>query len=185
MTTLLIFYFGGHYICSSKTQKEIIFHLHDNDCYEKAPQWHVTHILLIVLHFHVKLEVIKVMDVAWFIHSLSSHGRVSVSIPGQIGVLVEKLVFYADCGGEFGILVWLWCRNFHGTEVFLEKFPFYRGFGGEIGILHGLCWRNWHFNGVLVQKFPLYRCICRGIGILQGFWLRTCHFNGALVQKFL
>ena len=26
MTTPLVFYFGGHYICSSKTQKEIIVH---------------------------------------------------------------------------------------------------------------------------------------------------------------
>jgi len=62
--------------------------------------------------------------VAWLSQSLASAGRVSVSIPGQIGILAEKLAFYMDCGGEIDILMGLWCRNFHCTEVFIEKFPF-------------------------------------------------------------
>jgi hypothetical protein len=93
MTTPLIFYFDGRDICSSKTQKELIFHSHDNNCYEKAPQWHVTHILPNFLYLHVIHEVIKVTDVAWLSQSLASRGRVSISIPGQIGVLVEELAF--------------------------------------------------------------------------------------------
>lgn len=101
MTSPLIFYFGGHDICSSKTQSEIIFHLHDNDCYKKAPQWHVQHILPIFLYFHVTHEVIKVMDVAWLNQWLACHGRVSVSIPGENGILVEK----------FGILHGFLWRN--------------------------------------------------------------------------
>jgi hypothetical protein len=95
------------------------------------------HILPIFLYVHVIHEVVKVMDVAWLSQSLASASRVSVSIPGQIGILADKFAFYIDCGGETDILTGLWCRNFHCTEVFIEQFPFYMGFGGENGILTG------------------------------------------------
>jgi hypothetical protein len=48
---------------------------------------------------------------------------------------VEILAFYMDCVEELGILLRLWCRNFHCTGVFVEKLVFYRDFGGELGIL--------------------------------------------------
>lgn len=139
MITPLILYFGGHDICSSKTQKEIIFHLHDNNCYQKAPQWRVTHILPIFLYFHVIHEVIKVMDVAWPSQSLASHGR--VSFQSQV-----KLVFWWRNCHFNGV----WFRNFHCTKVFLEKFPFYKDFGGETAIFQGFWLRNWHLSGALV-----------------------------------
>ena len=56
---------------------------------------------------------------------------------------MEILAFYMDCVGELGVLMRLWCRNFHCTW----------GICREIGILQGFWWRTWYFNVALVRKF--------------------------------
>jgi hypothetical protein len=112
MATPLISYVGGHDICSSTVQREIIFHLHDNNCYEKEPQWLIIPILPIFLYFHVIHEVIKVMDISRW-------------------PLTVEFQFWSQLKLGF------WYRNWHFNGALVQKLPLYRDFGGEIAILQG------------------------------------------------